>query len=84
MLVSSRTPRSTSNRLVEAGGGAGADAGAGAPAAPLGQEQLGQLRGGVGGYIKRGRVGHHAGSSRSWSVPQEEPILNRIASRLIQ
>jgi hypothetical protein len=60
-------PAQHQHRLVEAGGGAGADAGA--PAAPLGDEQLDQLRGGVGGYVKRGRVGDHAGSSRSWSVP---------------
>ncbi len=51
MQVSSRNQRSTSTAWSK-------------QEAPLGDEQLDQLCGGVGGYVKRGRVGDHAESSR--------------------
>jgi hypothetical protein len=62
MPVSSRNQRSTSTACSRQ---EAARSDAGAPAAPLGDEQLDQLRGGVGGYVERSKVGDYVGSSRS-------------------
>ncbi len=64
MPVSSRNQRSTSSAWVRA---EAARAHAGAATAPLGDQQVGDQRGGFDGHVEGGKVGDHAGSWRRGS-----------------